>query len=506
MKRFGARRPRTETKVPFVFVAPAVVFLLGTLVVAALGALGYRELHEWASGASSRRASLVARSVQSELERTPGSAREAKLDELAQRTGAILILEDSQGEPFVRAAPKRPPQSTLTHAVPFGRDGSKLVVLSPPYDPSEARATLLGALGLFAILVLAASVFVAWTLARDVQADLLFLRGVVKKVVQEGTPEAGLIPVRTIDQVGQLTASFNMLLERFYAAERAYRADLAGANAFDKDRSAFLAALSHELRTPLNGILGFTDVLLSELDGPLSDEARENLSIVRTSAEHLRSLIDDVLAFSALEAGEFRLSREDLDLYLVASDVVTEARLTASQKNIQVELAKDDSEGPTFAQADRRRMRQVLQNVVSNAIKFTSQGKVRVEVKRKGSEVHCIITDTGPGIPKADLETIFREFEQSSAGAAQRTGTGLGLAITRRLTDLHSGRVEVESEPGHGAKFTIAIPVVASVDISIPPHPRLSQAPSPELTALDETPGAPPLEAPEPPEALKEPE
>lgn len=485
------RRIRLGRPVPFVFVAPAVVFLLGTLVVCALAALGYWELNVWAKEASQRRADLVARTMSAEIARIPPVELESMLAERAQRASATLMIVDANDRVLYKAAPKRPAKESIARVEPLERYGKKLVVLSPPYDASEARATLLGAIGLFASLVLAASAFVAWTLARDVHSDLLYLRGVVTELVQEGTPEAGLIPVRTIDQVGQLTASFNMLLERFYAAERAYRADLAGANAFDKDRSAFLAALSHELRTPLNGILGFTDVLLSELDGPLNEESRENLSIVRTSAEHLRSLIDDVLAFSALEAGEFRLSREDLDLYLVASDVVTEARLTASQKGIQIDLIRDDSEGPTFAQADRRRMRQVLQNVVSNAIKFTSHGKVTVEVLRKGQEVHCVVTDTGPGIQKGDIETIFREFEQASAGTAQKTGTGLGLAITRRLTNLHAGRVEVASEPGHGARFTIVIPVVAPVDISIAPHPRLSQPPDPSAAAMDEAPGPP---------------
>lgn len=489
MELLERRRFRLGRPVPFVFVAPAVVFLLGTLVVSALAALGYWELNVWAQEASQRQADLIARSVRADIEKTPSNELEPTLNRLAQRAGATLLILGENNRVLLKASPKRPPKDSAAHVEPLSKHGGKLVVLSTPYDASEARATLVGAIGLFASLVLAASAFVAWTLARDVHSDLLFLRSLVTQLVQEGTPEEGLIPVRTIDQVGQLTASFNMLLERFYAAERAYRADLAGANAFDKDRSAFLAALSHELRTPLNGILGFTDVLLSELDGPLNEESRENLSIVRTSAEHLRSLIDDVLAFSALEAGEFRLSREDLDLYLVASDVVTEARLTASQKGIQIELTKDDAEGPTLAQADRRRMRQVLQNVVSNAIKFTSHGKVTVEVRRKGPEIHCVVTDTGPGIQKDDIETIFREFEQASAGTAQKTGTGLGLAITRRLTHLHAGRVEVASEPGRGAKFTIVIPVVAPVDISIVPHPRLSQPPEASEASLDEAPG-----------------
>src|SRR6185436_2409821 len=137
------------------------------------------------------------------------------------------------------------------------------------------------------------------------------------------------IPVGSVDQVGLLTSAFNGLVERFTAAERAYRQDLAGALAYDRDRSAFLAALSHELRTPLNAILGFTEVLLAEVDGPLSDEARENLMVVRTGGEHLRSLIGDILDLSALESGELQLSRRQVDVFSVAEEVVREARVTA---------------------------------------------------------------------------------------------------------------------------------------------------------------------------------
>src|SRR5207247_8401861 len=130
----------------------------------------------------------------------------------------------------------------------------------------------------------------------------------IVEMAREGAgPSGKSVAVRDTDQVGILTSAFNSLVERFTAAEHAYQHDLAGALAFDRDRSAFLAALSHELRTPLNAILGFADVLLAEVDGPLSDEARENLTVLRRSADHLRVLIHDILGLSALESGELRL-------------------------------------------------------------------------------------------------------------------------------------------------------------------------------------------------------
>jgi len=473
---------------PFVFVAPATVVALGGLVVLILAYLGVFDFSDHARTADARAREVLGVALAEKLARATPEEAHSLLDAARHRTEGSFLLLGANDEVLMRVDRPRDPNALantqVAHLVALPNK-TKLVIFTPATDTAHARSELIGAIVLFSVIVLSASAFVAWTLARDVHSDILFLRGLIVDMASEGSPEARLIPVRTIDQVGQLTASFNMLLERFYAAERAYRADVERAGAFAKDRSAFLAALSHELRTPLNGILGFTDVLLSELDGPLNEETRENLTIVRTSAEHLRSLIDDVLAFSALEAGEFRLSREELDLFQVASDVVSEAKVTATQKGLRLELIRHDEFGPPIAQADRRRMRQVLQNVVSNALKFTSRGRVTVVVTRRKNDVLISVEDTGPGIAAEDLESIFREFSQASAGTAQRTGTGLGLAITRRLVNLHSGQVEVKSELGRGSTFLISIPVKADADITIVPHPRLSQPPRPDDAALD---------------------
>jgi signal transduction histidine kinase len=469
--------PRRRRPVPFVLAAPAAVFLLGASSIVALSWLGLLELERHAERASLDRAELVADTLAERLALTPTHQRHWLLERAAESSHSTFLLLGGPGE-VLEAVPGQPLSNRALQTiegmgtgpvlglgeragylvdVPSSRH--RLLVFSPHLESRDARNGLLGSMLLFAIFVVGGAGFVAWSLARDVQEDVLFLGRVIADMAVDGRPDTRHVPIRTIDQVGQLTASFNLLLERFQAAERAYRADLQRANAFDRDRSAFLAALSHELRTPLNGILGFADVLLSEIDGPLSADSRENLTIVRTSAEHLRSLIDDILAYSALESGEFRLSREALDLNLVAHDVVTEARVAASQKGLSLVHQHDGAEGPTVAEADRRRMRQVLQNVVSNAIKFTSKGSVTVTVRRAQEEILLVVADTGPGIEPGDLERIFHEFAQSSAGAAQRGGTGLGLSITRQLVELHGGRVSVTSEVGVGSTFTIRIPV-----------------------------------------------
>jgi signal transduction histidine kinase len=333
-----------------------------------------------------------------------------------------------------------------------------LLVLVPQVDVERSKAALVSSVTTFAVLLLMLAGSVGWTLARDVHADVLFVTRRIAAMARDvDAPHTEAIPVRTIDQVGQLTSSFNVLLARFRAAERAYRQDLEQARSFDQDRTAFLSALSHELRTPLNAILGFADVLLHEIDGPLSDDARENLTIVRTSGEHLRSLIDDILALSALESGEFRLSREELDIYQTAQDVVTEARLAGIQKGVAVIL--HPPEGPTIASADRRRVRQILGNVIGNAVKFTSEGEVGVRVRAQEEWIVMRVSDTGPGIPDEQLDAIFEEFKQADSRQAQRMGTGLGLSITRRLTQMHGGTVRVESVLGRGSTFTIRLPV-----------------------------------------------
>jgi len=246
-------------------------------------------------------------------------------------------------------------------------------------------------------------------------------------------------------------------VQRFAAAERAYRQDLSGALAYDRDRSAFLAALSHELRTPLNAILGFTDVLLSEVDGPLGAEAREGLSVVRKSGQHLRALIDDILDLSALESGELWLSPGFVDVASVTADVVREARVAAEAKSLTLTL-----EGaPATAWADGRRLRQIIGNIVGNAVKYTDTGGVHARVTSGPEEVTVSVRDSGPGIAPEDHESIFQEYWQTREAVRRRAGTGLGLAIARRLVQMHRGRIELTSALGEGSTFSIVLPIDA---------------------------------------------
>jgi signal transduction histidine kinase len=263
------------------------------------------------------------------------------------------------------------------------------------------------------------------------------------------------VPLVSLDQMGLLTASLNTLIERFAAAERSYRADLGAAAQLDSERSQFLAGLSHELRTPLNAILGFTHLLESEHEGPLTPDAREALATIRTSGEHLKSLIDDILDLSAMETGQVRLSRTVVDVYALAEEVVREARATVKRRPVRLEVrgARD-----VFAWADARRIRQVMTNLVSNAVNATAEGSVVVTVAKQDDMARIQIADSGRGIAPDVLTTIFEPYKQAGDELARRGGVGLGLAITRRLVLLHGGTITAESAVLRGSLFVVCIP------------------------------------------------
>ena len=175
-------------------------------------------------------------------------------------------------------------------------------------------------------LLVGVAAAVAYAVARDANRDVEFVGERVRGMVHvRSEPTGEAVPVRTMDEVGALTVAFNALVDRFAAAQSSYKSDLARVRAADRDRAAFLAAVSHELRSPLNAILGFADILMTEVDGPLSAEAREEVEQIRGSGKHLLDLINDILELSALESGQLRLTRTRVDLAAVAREVVREA-------------------------------------------------------------------------------------------------------------------------------------------------------------------------------------
>ncbi|HET9960437.1 MAG TPA: HAMP domain-containing sensor histidine kinase [Polyangiaceae bacterium] len=467
---------KSKGKIPLLGLAPTLVVVVGFAAAFAIALLGTATLRRQSDLSAQLRSRVLSVSLAARLSATPEEERVTLLERAARRSGAELLLVNqnggiaaeaisggkvagnivdllvrSEGESVTEfgrarfsASPLAPPNEHL----------SLIVLVSAPEKPF-ATGSLIASVAALTALLVGAAALVALALTRDVDADVRFLRERIVQMAKEGSDPVGRhIPVRSVDQIGVLTSAFNLLVDRFTAAEHAYRQDLAGALAYDRDRTAFLAALSHELRTPLNAILGFTDVLLSEVDGPLTSDARENLNVVRSSGGHLRALIDDILDLSALESGELRLDCRPVDIYPVAAEVAREMEVTARAKAIQLELRGS----PATAFADPRRVRQIISNIVGNAVKFTEKGSVLLRVDPRDGGAMISVSDTGPGIAADEREAIFQEYWQSRDAQRRRLGTGLGLAITRRLVQMHRGFIDLKSQLGKGSTFTVVLP------------------------------------------------
>jgi signal transduction histidine kinase len=223
-------------------------------------------------------------------------------------------------------------------------------------------------------------------------------------------------------------------------------------------KSEFLANMSHELRTPLNAIIGFSEVLRERLFGDVNEKQDDYLKDIHTSGKHLLSLINDILDLSKVEAGRMELEPAAFDVPTAIDNAMTLVRERAQRHGIA--LSVDVAEGVAEIVADERKFKQILLNLLTNAVKFTPDGgSVAVLAQRAGDMLEVSVRDTGIGIAKDDQEAVFEEFRQVGRHYTNKQeGTGLGLALTRRFVELHGGTIRLESEPGKGSTFTFTIP------------------------------------------------
>ncbi|MES9858017.1 MAG: ATP-binding protein [Sedimenticola sp.] len=249
-------------------------------------------------------------------------------------------------------------------------------------------------------------------------------------------------------------------IDSFKKLEKDLRQAKAAADAANRAKSLFLANMSHELRTPLNAVLGFSQIMQSEVG--LNSAQKSNLEIINRSGYHLLRLINDVLDMSKIEAGKTHLEVEDFDLGELLREVIDMMRIRAQNKGLQLQLDQS-SEFPRYIQGDASKIRQILINLLSNAVKFTDRGEVtlRLDADRIDAgwiTLHGKVVDSGRGINSEDIERIFQPFKQL-ADAIEQRGTGLGLSITRQFVELMNGRVSATSQPGEGSTFHFYIKV-----------------------------------------------
>ena len=323
------------------------------------------------------------------------------------------------------------------------------------------------------VVFLLLAIFTSVLLARNLVRPIESIQVAAAKIGSGALDQR--IEISSRDELGALAEEFNRMaarLQESYAGleqevqERTR--ELTGAlsrldeqtrelEAASRHKSEFLANMSHELRTPLNAISGFSQALRKQLYGEINEKQAEYLDDVLTSARDLLSLIDDVLDLSKVEAGQIELEIMPFSLPAALERGTVIIRERASKSGIRISLSSDP--GIDTVVGDERRVRQVIFNLLSNAVKFTpTGGTVDVAVARLDGEVRVSVSDSGPGIAPEDQQRIFEEFQQAAAGKEQREGTGLGLALSKRLVELHQGRIWVESEPGKGSRFVFTLP------------------------------------------------
>lgn len=325
------------------------------------------------------------------------------------------------------------------------------------------------------IVVIIITTLLAALVSRQMLASLTHLTAVAEDLpdtmIRREEPDW---PVSRIDEIHTLIQCFRITSEHLgesFTQLQMANAELTEAKqqaeAANRTKSEFLANISHDLRTPLNGILGYAQILAR--DAALDERTLNAVSIIEKSGNHLLNLINDILDLSRIEADKLHLDCEPFYLGSFLDDIADMVSLQARQKGLQI-LVDFSDDLPPVVVGDEKRLRQVLLNLLNNAVKFTDKGHVRLSARIEGDAFHVEVEDTGIGIPEDELEAIFLPFRQLTKHIQSEEGTGLGLAIVKRLVTMMDGEVTVESTPGEGSRFSLNV-ILPAVD-AVPPGPQ----------------------------------
>jgi signal transduction histidine kinase/ActR/RegA family two-component response regulator len=312
-----------------------------------------------------------------------------------------------------------------------------------------------------------------------------------------------VVPLAAHDHIrGTLTLVSSVSGRRYGPAELALAEELARraalavenallyeeAQAASLAKSNFLAVMSHELRTPLNAVIGYTDLMEAEIPGPLTEAQRHNLERIKGSSAHLLHIVEEILTFTRMETNEQRVHLEQVELLSLLRGAAALVEPLAAQKELALGVRVPET--PVEMETDPAKVRQILVNLLGNAVKFTDRGEVELSAEVAGGEVVVQVRDTGIGIPPEHLERIWEPFwqvEQTTTRAAE--GTGLGLSVARRLARLLRGDLTVESTPGEGSTFTVRLPLAAPKTVPVPSGVLLE--PSADGASREEEPSPP---------------